>query len=693
MTENMRRIKVIFMALTFAISATMAAGHGGRQEFSLNEGWGFKPISDTQRGAKLTPVTLPHTWNAGYADGKRYYNRETMVYERMLNVTPDLAGRRMFLYFEGVNSVATVFVNRRTAGEHKGGYTAFCIEITDMVKSGQNLIEVWAGNAFRTDVLPISGDFNVYGGIHRPVRLIVTGQDCISPLFFGSPGVFVRQKKISRERADIEVTAKLSLRNGTEGHTIRNTLHDADGNIVAMAEGRATGETVTLPMTINKPRLWNGRKDPYLYSVTTELFKGDAVVDRIVQTTGFRFFSVDRDRGFFLNGEPYGLYAFNRHEDVKGKGSALTADDYETDIKMVDEVGATMLRLAHYPHAEPIYTLADSHGIVLWSEIPLCGPGGYMYTGYLKSVEENARQALLEMVYQKYNHPSVCFWGLFNELLVNDGNKLAEYDNPVGFVRELNRLCHNTDPSRLTAIAMCVGQAEYSGCTDLMAWNKYFDWKTSETSARKFFEKAYTNSGGQPVGVSEYGRGGSVMQHADPRHHKEYRFAGTYHPEEYQAACHEGYYAAFKDCDYLWTKTIWQLFDMQSSIKSEGDTPGINDKGLVCYDRKTKKDAYYFYKANWTTAPMLHLCGKRFDSRGHSVTDIKAYTNMPAATLYVNGRKIGTVKADNINRVIWKEVELRPGCNVIEVEAGKGKKRLRDGCEWRLNASNLESQL
>lgn len=205
------------------------------------------------------------------------------------------------------------------------------------------------------------------------MRLIVTGQDCISPLFFGSPGVFVRQKKISRERADIEVTAKLSLRNGTEGHTIRNTLHDADGNIVAMAEGRATGETVTLPMTINKPRLWNGRKDPYLYSVTTELFKGDAVVDRIVQTTGFRFFSVDRDRGFFLNGEPYGLYGFNRHEDVKGKGSALTADDYETDIKMVDEVGATMLRLAHYPHAEPIYTLADSHGIVLWSEIPLCG--------------------------------------------------------------------------------------------------------------------------------------------------------------------------------------------------------------------------------------------------------------------------------------------------------------------------------
>lgn len=661
-----------------------AAGNTTRQEIPLNDGWGMKPISDTQRNARLKPVTLPHTWNAEYADGKRSYNRETMVYERKLTVGREMAGKRLFLYFEGVNSVATVFVNRRTAGEHKGGYTAFCIEITDMVKTGDNLVEVWAGNAFRTDVLPISGDFNVYGGIHRPVRLIVTGRDCISPVFFASPGVFVLQKNISRERAEIEVKTVLSLRGGSGRRTVRTTVCDASGKAVAVAETVAAGETVLQPMTIEHPRLWNGRKDAYLYKVNTELLADGVVVDRVEQSTGFRFFSVDKARGFFLNGERYGLYGFNRHDDTSGKGSALAAEDYETDMGIVDEVGATMLRLAHYPHGEPVYRLADERGIVLWSEIPLCGPGGYMYTGYLNSVEDNARQTLLEMVYQKYNHPSVCFWGLFNELLVDDGNRLAEYDNPVKFVRELNELCHKTDPSRLTTVAMCVGQTQYSGCSDLMAWNKYFDWKGTAGHARKFFEKAYNDSDGIPIGVSEYGRGGSVRQHADPLYHKEYDFPGSYHPEEYQAVCHEGYYEAFKDCDYLWTKTIWQLFDMQSSIKNEGDRPGINDKGLVSYDRKTKKDAYYFYKANWTSQPMLHLCGKRFASRRHAVTDVKAYTNMPDATLYVNGRKIGRIKTDGIGRVVWKDVRLSAGLNIIKVEAGKGRSRLVDGCEWML---------
>lgn len=286
------------------------------------------------------------------------------------------------------------------------------------------------------------------------------------------------------------------------------------------------------------------------------------------------------------------------------------------------------------------------------------------------------------MIYQKYNHPSVCFWGLFNELLISDGKKFQEYDNPVAFVKELNEICRSIDSTRLTTFATCVDQKSYLGCSDLIAWNKYFDWKSSEQFAAKFFDNARSTSDGQPVGVSEYGRGGSALQHADHLYHKEYRNPSTYHPEEYQATCHEGYWSAFRLRNYLWTKTIWQFADCQSSIKNEGDTPGINDKGMMTYHRQTKKDAFYFYKANWSTTPMLHLCSKRFTNRTYPETNIKAYTNMREATLYVNGKKIGASRADSINRVEWKGVTLQQGENVILVKAKHGKTSLEDSCKW-----------
>lgn len=655
-----------------------------RTDMLINDGWTISPISDTDKGAMRMPVTLPHTWNAAYDDGRRHYNRETMVYRRTLDVTPDMEGRRLFLYFEGVNSVADVYVNRRSAGSHKGGYTAFCLEITDLVKPGGNAVEVWAGNALRTDVLPISGDFNVYGGIHRPVRLLVTGRDCISPLFYGAPGVLVRQDSVSSARAFVTVTTKLSLWNGADGLALRTVMTDAAGRAVATAETPVVGESVDQRLRIDHPTLWQGRENPYLYNIKVELTRGGEVIDCVEQRIGLRSFGVDSERGFMLNGRPYGLYGFNRHEDFKGSGSAMSRPQHETDMALVMESGATMLRLAHYPQGETIYDLADENGIVLWSEIALCGPGGYDYTGYVPNVEDNARQTLREMVYQKMNHPSVCFWGLFNELLAGDDGPLRQYDDPVPFVGELNALCHSLDPTRLTVFATCVDQKYYMGCADLIAWNKYFGWRTSESEAAAFFDGARATAGGHPVGVSEYGRGGSVRQHADPLYADEYTFKGGYHPEEYQAACHEGYWRAFKSRPWLWTKTVWQFADMQSSIKDEGDTPGINDKGMVTYDRKTRKDAFYFYKANWTSEPMLHLCSKRFGVRRHAVTDVKAYTNLESATLYVNGRKIGRAVTDDIRRAVWKGVELRPGDNTIRVTARMGGKLLEDTCVWRV---------
>lgn len=663
-----------FLLLYLCILPTWSVETSGcRNAILLSDGWSLRPISDPTPTAKSVAVTLPHTWNATYTKGT-HYNRETMVYQRTLQVTQQMAEGRLFLYFEGVNSVADLFVNRKSVGQHKGGYTAFCMEITDQVHVGDNTIEVWASNAFRTDVLPLSGDFNVYGGIHRPVHLLVRGKDCISPLFYGSPGVLIHQNQVSETQATITVETILSLESGKQGLHLYAQVTDQQGKFVASGEASVNSDRVSLPMTITRPTLWHGRQNPFLYNIKVELKDGEQVLDSQTVQTGLRYFSVDSEKGFFLNGQSYPLRGFNRHEDIDGKGSALSDEDHERDMQLICETGATFIRLSHYPQSRCFYDLADHRGMVLWSEIPLCGPGGYDFTGYVSNVEENARQVALEMIYQNYNHPSVCFWGIFNEILTDDG-RFRAWDNPVPFVQELNQLYKKTDPSRLTTFATCVPHSHYLGCSDLIAWNKYFRKPGNEKNVRNFYEDARGTTGGQPLGISEYGDAGSIYIHYDPRYDRV-----RDHAENYQQLTHEGYWHAIKDWQWLWCKCIWQFSDIQSSIRHEGSRDGMNDKGMVTYDRRVCKDIYFFYKAQWNPAPMVYITGRRFVNRKHEVTDVKVYTNQKEATLYVNGREIAKQKADDINRIVFKDVHLSEGENTIKVKAGK----FSDECIWRL---------
>lgn len=655
-----------------------------RQVITLSDGWEYRPVSSVGKKAPFTPVAIPHTWNVDYIPGTTLYNRETMVYQRPLNITGEMKGKRLFLYFEGVNSAAHVFMNRRTVGEHLGGYTAFCFEITNQVKPGENLLEVWVSNAYRTDVLPISGDFNVYGGIHRPCHLIVTEQDCITPSFYASPGVFIHQQSISEEKAEIVVESLLSLKGNGQGLTLKTTVTDAADKQVAVSEVPVTDSVVKQAIRIEHPVLWNGKKNPYLYHVAVELYEGDRLKDKVLQRTGFRYFSVDTDKGFFLNGDYLNLYGFCRHEDVAGKASALEQEDYLLDMELIKETGATAMRLAHYPHAEPMYDLSDENGIILWTEIPMCGPGGQAFTGYVETegFKNNARQAVKELVYQKFNHPSICFWGIFNEILVSDGKKFVEYDNPISFTKELNALFKSIDSSRLTALATCVDQTYYLGCSDLIAWNKYFGWyKDAAPSVSKFFDQAHDTSKGQPVGVSEYGAGASIHHHQWPLVQED-RADSHFHPEEAQAYCHEGNWDAFRKRPFLWAKFIWVFADYQTYMRQEGDTDGFNDKGLLTYDRKTKKDAFFFYKANWNPEPMVYITSRRFVRRTNPQTDVKVYSNLSEVTLYVNGKKQGTMKPDEMRRIIWKDIKLDKGQNDIRVEGKSGKTIQVDTCVW-----------
>ena len=677
-----RTIFFLFLLGGVLVSLVAKADDNPRTFILLDKGWGYRPVSDTGLKSSMKQVTVPHTWNANYIPGTRSYNREMMVYRRDLEITPDMKDKRLFLYFEGVNSSATVLVNNKSVGSHKGGYTAFCMEVTDYAKQGINKLEVWVTNAYNPEILPISGDFNIYGGIHRPCHLLVTEQDCISPLFYASPGVFIHQDKVSEKQAQITVETMLSLRGKKQGLKVRTTIEDAKGNIISQnIEQNVTTENVKQPFVIEHPVLWNAKQNPHLYKVIVELLDNGKVIDRVEQRTGLRYFSVDADKGFFLNGKYLDLYGFCLHEEVEGKGSALSAEDHERDMELVKESGATSLRLVHYPHSESIYHLSDENGIVLWTEIPMVGPGGYDFCGFINTdgLKEHARQVLKELVYQKYNHPSICFWGIFNEIRTN-------YDNAEPFARELHELYKEIDPSRLTTLASCDDPKFYQNCSDLMAWNKYIGWygsRNAPETAGNFFDKAKAASDGKPVAISEYGGGANVEHHFSMKEN-DVKPSGQFHPEEGQTYIHEGNWSAFAQRPYMWAKYIWVFADFQSSIRNEGGKPGINDKGLVTYDRKIKKDAFYFYKANWSTEPMIYITSRRFTKRPEASVQVKVYSNLRENTLYVNGKKIGKQKSDSLHRVVWQNVTLSIGVNRIRVEGKSKAGVIEDTCVWYL---------
>lgn len=677
-----RTIFFLFLLGGVLVSLVAKADDNPRTFILLDKGWGYRPVSDTGLKSSMKQVTVPHTWNANYIPGTRSYNREMMVYRRDLEITPDMKDKRLFLYFEGVNSSATVLVNNKSVGSHKGGYTAFCMEVTDYAKQGINKLEVWVTNAYNPEILPISGDFNIYGGIHRPCHLLVTEQDCISPLFYASPGVFIHQDKVSEKQAQITVETMLSLSGKKQGLKVRTTIEDAKGNIISQnIEQNVTNENVKQPFVIDHPVLWNAKQNPYLYKVIVELLDAGKVIDRVEQRTGLRYFSVDADKGFFLNGKYLDLYGFCLHEEVEGKGSALSAEDHERDMELVKESGATSLRLVHYPHSESIYHLSDENGIVLWTEIPMVGPGGYDFCGFINTdgLKEHARQVLKELVYQKYNHPSICFWGIFNEIRTN-------YDNAEPFARELHELYKEIDPSRLTTLASCDDPKFYQNCSDLMAWNKYIGWygsRNAPETAGNFFDKAKAASNGKPVAISEYGGGANVEHHFSMKEN-DVKPSGQFHPEEGQTYIHEGNWSAFAQRPYMWAKYIWVFADFQSSIRNEGGKPGINDKGLVTYDRKIKKDAFYFYKANWSTEPMIYITSRRFTERPEANVQVKVYSNLRENTLYVNGKKIGKQKSDSLHRVVWQNVTLSKGENRIRVEGKSKAGVIEDTCVWYL---------
>lgn len=620
-----------------------------RTSIDFNLGWRFGKLEAGRPDPTLPftgeEISLPHTW---YADGD-YYRGEAL-YQKGFSFSPE-EGRRVFLRFDGVDNHCEAWLNGIPIGEHRGGYTAFALELTDALREGENLLSVFVSNAKDDTISPLSGDFTIFGGIYRKVELLVTEKTCFDPLFFGTDGVLWRSR-VEKGDGLVEIDAQIS---GpvTDGMRLRYTLSE-NGTVAAEGEGRP-GEKIAL--RVSRPKLWNGRKAPALYEARAELCEGNAQLDAVCTRLGFRSFSVDAEKGFFLNGTHLKLHGVAKHQDTAEVFSATSQTHWRRDMELIGELGANTVRLSHYPHAQGIYDLCDEMGLVAWAEIPL------LKLTLNDALLENARQQLTEMIYQNLHHPAICFWGIQNEIAI-----FGEKPWMTERMRTLNDLAHSLDPDRLTTSANLNSvqpESSLNRITDIQAYNVYYGWYYGQMADHAaFLDEFHRVNPDVPLGISEYGVDCNVAYHSEQPRVNDYT-------EEFQCLYHETVYPYMKERDFVWGSYIWNMFDFVSAIRNAGGVRARNIKGLVTHDRQNKKDAFYYYKAQWSEVPFIHIVEKRFARRtGESMT-VKVYSNLPELSLRCGELELRAASDSGVFR--FENVPLSENGSVVTVSGG--------GCE------------
>ena len=685
------------LAITLAaIAAIQGAGFAAApaaaaQDNRLLTEWLFQQGTPGPE-APWTPVRIPHTWNATDAQkggGKDKQSRDG--YYRgpgnyVLEIGPgsQYAGHRVFIRFDAVATVAELWLDGKKVGQHQGGFTAFGFELTSQLTAdGPNRLELRANNAWRPDVIPLSGDFSVCGGIYRPAYLLIRDVTCFQPVQDGTRGVTLRYGPASRERAELTVNAVVSHA-GTAPASLRLrcTLRDAAGTTVAERATKLAAATpgehpISVGLDLASPHLWNGVKDPYLYTLEVAVETDGKITDSLRLQAGFRDIKIDPAKGFFLNGAPYRLRGVCRHQDREGCGWALSKEQQVEDAQLIADMGVNAVRLAHYPHSQEFLDECDRRGLLVWAELPLVDTVGFPEIH--PELLPNAVQQLKELIRQQGHHPAVFCWSLFNEL----GQRQTA--DPLAIVAELNRVAQAEDPTRPTVGATNKTDKKLCAIADIIAFNKYPGWyndKDAETGMEKAIKNYAAAAPGKPWAISEYGAGGSIKHHdraiATPP-----VTTGNWHPEEWQARVHEGDFAAFDRHPELWGTFLWNMFDFASTWRNEGDRPGVNDKGLVTFDRKTRKDAYYFYQANWAATPVLHLQSKRDTPTQVEKAVIRLYANVANLRLTLNGQPVEPLTRYAANAFATPMVTLQLGANVVEVTGTAPDGTIvRDTCTW-----------
>lgn len=595
-----------------------------RTIYNFNTKWAFaKATGDIPQTMpdKWYWVSLPHSFNSidGQDGGNDYY-RGTCYYAKELDKAELPEQAQYYLELRGANSSADVYVNGKKLAHHDGGYSTWRVNITDALED-HNLFVIAVDNSANDTVYPQTADFTFYGGLYRDVNIIAVAESHFDLDYYGGPGIKVTPEM---KGADAEVEVEVYVTNEKENQTLSFVLKDKEGNVVAEKTQSAAEKKCVFH--VENAHLWNGKKDPYLYTAEVTLCDGDDAIDSVSTRFGCRSFVIDPDKGFILNGESYPLRGVSRHQDRWGFGNALLPEHHEEDIDLICEMGATTIRLAHYQHDQYFYDLCDERGLVIWAEIPYIS--SHMPTG-----RENTISQMKELVVQNYNHPSIVVWGLSNEITMSGMSTEDLRENHV----ILNDMVHEMDHTRLTtmaAVSMADIHDPYIQIPDVVSYNHYFGWYGGDTSMNgPWFDNFHKEWPNIPIGVSEYGCEALNWHTSDPKQ-------GDY-TEEYQAYYHEELIKQLYTRPYLWATHVWNMFDFGADARNEGGENGQNHKGLITFDRKYKKDSFYAYKAWLSEDPFVHICGKRYVDRVEDETKITVYSNLPEVELFVNGKSLG----------------------------------------------------
>lgn len=699
-----------------------------RTTLSLADGWRFKvdgaltgaeapgfPDADWQR------VSVPHTWNrVGYyrtGSGTEINTAATVNkyqgvgWYRLDFAAPSLAGgKRAWLQFDAASRIAEVWLNGRRIGSHAGGFSRFRFDVTAVLRPGElNLLAVRVDNSApiagstTADVLPLTGDFMVRGGLYRAVSLIVTEGLHIDMLDHGGSGVYATTTAITPDMARIAVRTRLRNESrDAHGGTIALRLVDADGAIAARASAplrlaHGAMAEIAQDLVVPSPHLWQGTADPHLYCLIAEIAdRRGRIVDRVEQPFGIRQVALDPDRGFLLNGRPLALHGVGLHQDDEAHDWAMTDADVAARVAIVRDMGANTIRLTHYQHGQAVHELADRQGLVLWDEIPLVTQwtqGEAMQA--TPALIDNARQQLAELMRQNFNHASVAFWGIANEVDFGPnrpdffGKAPARVADPTDLLRLLDAQVRHDDPSRPSVLAACCrgdrAAPDVAGLAQAYAVNRYHGWYYGKPSdLGPYLDGLRGKSPALPLAVSEYGAGGALSVQTDDPLGGPVDMAGPRQPEAYQSWFHEQSWPQLRDRPWLYGTWLWNSFDFGSTVRAEGDSIDINTKGLVTYDGRTRKDSFYFYRANWSPEPTVHLTGRRYVDRAYGVVDVRAYSNAAQNALSLNGRDLGT-RADCPDRIcVWQGVTLDAGANVLVATGQFPAGPVRDRIEWQL---------
>jgi len=610
-------------------------------------------------------VTLPHTFNGSDGDDGGNYYRGPAWYRTHIEMKRKDPGRRYYLVFDGAALATDAWVNGHKVGRHEGGYARFRFDVTDALTVGPNVIAVRVDNSKVPQIAPLGGDFTVFGGLYRPVSLVSTDNVHVDMMDYGGPGVYVSTPQVSAKTARIRARALVTNDSGrVEPLRVVNSIRNAEGREVAQSTKAVTvkaGDTVSVvaETDLADPHLWNGVADPYLYSVVTKIIDVTGRErDRVETPLGIRSIAITADQGLILNGRRYAVHGVDFFNSERpGRGTAVTDREVSADMQVIADLGATGVRFVHFQHPQRAYQDADRLGLLVWTEIPL---NGAIDAG--SAFQHNVEQQMRELIAQNFNHPSVIVWGLGNEVY-------AENPDVLRVIRAVQETAKAADPSRRTVYAHCcqADDAPKAMISDVGAYNRYFGWYPEQVGtlggwARDF----HTKFPHRAFAISEYGAGGSIRdQEEDP---KPPVTTSGWHPEQFQALYHEKNWREIKDLKYVWGSFVWVAFDVASDGRAEGDRNGINDKGLVTYDRAVKKDAYFWYQANWSNRPMLHLTDSRYRYRTKSKAQVKVYTNRTSVHLTLNGENLGNAPVQD-HIALWPDISLRPGVNVVMVTA------------------------